>query len=306
MILSGGVVAMPTETVYGLAGNAANEMAVAKIFEVKGRPQFNPLIVHVSGLDMAERYAVFCPLARKLAHAFWPGPLTLVLRRRQKSGLSLLASAGLDTIGLRAPDHPVAQALIAATGLPLAAPSANPSGGVSPTDPHHVARSLGDKVGMILDGGRCTLGVESTIVKIHDGALTLLRPGGVTRKDLNRVTGVAILSAQTGSAPEAPGMSPSHYAPRALLRMNATTQNSGEAYLGFGDFSGNDRHSLNLSRKGDLVEASANLYAHLHVLDAMCAEHNLTGIAVAPIPLDNLGEAVNDRLTRAAAPRAKP
>lgn len=303
VIRAGGLVAMPTETVYGLAANACDDEAVARIFEAKGRPRFNPLIVHVAGLDMAAQYAEITPLAEKLAAAFWPGALTLVLPRRTDCPLSLLVSAGLDTVALRAPNHPVAQTLIAATGGALAAPSANRSGTVSPTQADHVRQSLGDAVEMILDGGPCSVGVESTIVKVDGDQAILLRPGGIARADIEAVIGAPIAAAPESAKPEAPGMLTSHYAPAARLRLDASTPMEGEAFLGFGELSGDGPCALNLSPTGNLREAAANLFAYMRKLDALCAAHGLSGIAAAPVPHEGLGEAVNDRLARAAAPR---
>ncbi|WP_425411008.1 L-threonylcarbamoyladenylate synthase [Hyphococcus sp.] len=300
-ICAGDLVAMPTETVYGLAADATDDTAVARIFEAKARPQFNPLIVHVAGVEMAQRYADFSPLALQLAQAFWPGPLTLVLPRRAGGGLSLLVGAGLDTVGLRMPDHQLARQLIETAGRPLAAPSANRSGTVSPTTAAHVRRSLGRDVDMIVDGGPCPVGVESTIIRIDGERATLLRPGGLPRSDIERVTGAPLENAAGGSI-EAPGMMTSHYAPSVTVRLNARAQNAGEAFLGFGAVSG-ARHALNLSPGGDLREAAGNLFAHLRLLDDLCTEHALHTIAAAPIPMEGLGEAINDRLQRAAAPR---
>jgi len=306
IIREGGLVAMPTETVYGLAADATDDKAVAKIFDAKGRPQFNPLIIHVASLEMAARYVEVSPLAAELAAAFWPGPLTLVLPRRADSNLSLLVSAGLDTIGVRMPNHPLAQALIREASRPLAAPSANRSGSISPTRAEHVADSLGGKVDMILDGGACPVGIESTIVKIAKNEtgverVILLRPGGVARAEIERVTGAALEDAKGGI--EAPGMMASHYAPAAAMRLNAREQKAGEAFLGFGAVEGKGSAALNLSAKGDVVEATANLFAHLRALDRMADAAGLKVIAVAPIPLEGLGEAINDRLARAAAPK---
>lgn len=295
---------MPTETVYGLAANACDDNAVARIFEAKGRPRFNPLIVHVAGLDMAAQYAEVTPLAEKLAAAFWPGALTLVLPRRTDCPLSLLVSAGLDTVALRAPNHPVAQDLIAATGRPLAAPSANRSGTVSPTHAGHVRQSLGDAVEMILDGGPCSVGVESTIVKVDGDQAILLRPGGIARADIEAVIGASLADAPKSAKPEAPGMLTSHYAPAARLRLDASAPMDGEAFLGFGALAGDGPYALNLSPAGNLREAAANLFAHIRKLDALCAAHRLSGIAAAPIPAAGLGEAINDRLARAAAPKS--
>jgi L-threonylcarbamoyladenylate synthase len=298
ILLDGGLVAMPTETVYGLAADATNDFAVARIYEAKGRPAFNPLIVHVTGLAMAGRYASVPRLAERLAIAFWPGPLTLVLPRRSDSGLSHLATAGLETVGLRAPAHSIAQALLAATGRGLAAPSANPSGSVSPTTAAHVREGLGEKVSLILDGGPCTVGIESTILKIEGAHATLLRPGGIAREAIERITGPLERAASTKI--EAPGMMQGHYAPRAALRLNAAAPRANEVFLAFGA-AGDHPYTLNLSPAGDVVEAAANLFAYLRALDALCARERLEGIAAAPVPEAGLGEAINDRLRRAAA-----
>ncbi len=302
-IRAGRLVAMPTETVYGLAADACNDDAVARIFEAKGRPRFNPLIVHVADAAMAARYAAFSPMAERLAGAFWPGPLTLVLPRRAGTGLSFLVSAGLDTVALRAPDHAIAQALIKASGRPLAAPSANRSGSVSPTAAAHVRQSLGDAVDIVLDGGPCSVGVESTIVKIEGARATLLRPGGIARAGIEAVIGAPLAAAHASPRPQAPGMLTSHYAPAAALRLNAQAPAANEAFLGFGAVSADGPHALNLSPGGDMREAAANLFAHLRRLDALCAARGISGIAAAPVPAHGLGEAINDRLARAAAPR---
>lgn len=301
IIRDGGLVAMPTETVYGLAADAMNDKAVARIFEAKGRPQFNPLIIHVSGPDMAKRYVEIPLLAEILMKEFWPGPLTLVLPRRQKSGISLLVSAGLDTIGVRMPNHPLTQALIETVDRPLAAPSANRSGTISPTRAEHVKESLGDRVDMILDGGPCPIGVESTIVKVSGGRAILLRPGGIAREEIERALGRKLEN--PSDKIEAPGMMTSHYAPNAKMRLNAREQREGEAFLGFGDVSGEGPAALNLSKSGDLTEAAANLFAYLREADRLAAKHGLKTIAAAPVPMNGLGEAINDRLARAAAPR---
>lgn len=294
ILRAGGLVAMPTETVYGLAGDATNPLAVARIFEAKGRPRFNPLIAHVLGVEQARAHAILHPLAEKLAARFWPGPLTIVAPRRGESDVAELACAGLPTIALRAPAHPAARALLAQIA-PLAAPSANRSGRISPTTAQHAAEELGGAVDLILDGGPCAVGLESTIVAIGaDGAATLLRAGGIARADIEAMTGP--LAAARAGAVDAPGMLQSHYAPRARLRLNATAPGEGEAYLGFAAF---DHGPFNLSRRGDLAEAAANLYAMLRALDATGADV----IAVAPLPHAGLGEAIADRLARAAAPR---
>lgn len=301
-ILAGELVAIPTETVYGLAADATSDRAVAKVFEAKGRPAFNPLIIHVTGLEMARRYAAFSPLAEKLATTFWPGPLTLVLPRKKDCGLSLLVSAGLDTVAIRAPNSVIARQLIEMCDRPLAAPSANRSGSISPTTAEHVRDSLGDRIRFILDGGPCRVGVESTIVKIDGDRAILLRPGGTPRDEIERLIGKT-LEAPAGGKVEAPGMMASHYAPSAPLRLNAEAPRESEAFLGFGAVAASGDAALNLSEKGDLVEAAANLFSHLRRLDALCAEKNLSGIAAAPIPMEGLGEAINDRLARAAAPK---
>lgn len=305
MILrSGGLVAMPTETVYGLAADATNDKAVAAVFEAKGRPQFNPLIVHVTDVTMAESLAEFTSLAKTLAAAFWPGPLTLVLPRRKDCALSLLASAGLDTIALRSPAHPIAHALLKAADCPLAAPSANPSGMISPTTAEHVAKGLFNKVDLILDGGPSVVGVESTIVKIEQDNAFLLRSGGLEREKIEGISGRPLQALSTDkNKPLAPGMMASHYAPASSLRLQANAPSENEAYLAFGPAPETTTHGLNLSGTSDLREAAANLFAHLHALDATCQKHGLDGIAAAPIPNRGLGEAINDRLRRAAAVR---
>ncbi|MBI1252458.1 MAG: threonylcarbamoyl-AMP synthase [Alphaproteobacteria bacterium] len=292
----GGLVACPTETVYGLAADATNPLAVARIFEAKGRPRFNPLIAHVRDLEAAERHADFTATAHALAQAFWPGPLTLALPRRADAAVCELACAGLPTIALRAPSHPVMRGLIEAAGVPLAAPSANRSGHVSATTAPHVHDDFGDALGMILDGGPAPLGVESTIVAVDKDRATLLRAGAIERSAIEALVGP--LHAHDGAGVQAPGMLASHYAPRARLRLNAAAPRDGELYLAFGAEA--RAAARNLSPSGDLTEAAANLYAHLRALDAMGAET----IAVAPIPQHGLGEAINDRLVRAAAPRA--
>lgn len=291
---AGGLVVFPTETVYGLGCDATNAAAVARLFAAKGRPQFNPLIAHVSGIAEAERHAVLHPLARKLAEAFWPGPLTLVAARRGASAVAELACAGLSTIALRAPSHPLAQALLAAFGGPIAAPSANLSGRVSATSAEHISAELRPLVDLILDDGPSPIGLESTIVAVDGEGARLLRPGAVTRESIEAIAGPL----RTGAhAIEAPGMLASHYAPRAPVRLDADSPRAGEAYLAFG--SDAPKGGLTLSARGDLAEAAANLYSHLRTLDAA----GVRAIAVAPIPNQGLGEAINDRLRRAAAPR---
>jgi L-threonylcarbamoyladenylate synthase len=295
VLRAGGLVIFPTETVYGVGCDATNPEAVARLYAAKGRPQFNPLIAHVPDLAAAEREARLHPRARALAERFWPGPLSLVLPRRPESSVAELACAGLATIALRAPSHPVARALIAAFGRPIVAPSANRSGRVSATTATHAAEDLGAAAGAVLDAGASPIGLESTIVSVDDrGSATLLRVGAVTREQIEAVTGPL---AQAGGSIEAPGMLASHYAPRARLRLDAEAPRAGEAYLAFGASA--PAGGLTLSVKGDLVEAAANLYAHLRALDATGAQV----IAVAPIPAQGLGEAIRDRLARAAAPR---
>lgn len=292
----GGLVAMPTETVYGLAADAADGEAVARLYAAKGRPSFNPLIVHVAGRDMAETCVSVTPLAAKLMDRFWPGPLTLVLPRKEDAPVSDLAGAGLDTLGVRMPDHTAAQALISAFGRPLVAPSANPSGAVSPTTAQHVVEGLGDRIDLVLDAGPCPVGVESTVLAIDGETAILLRPGGLPRAEIEALTG-PLASVGDGAPLSSPGMLKSHYAPDAALRLNAARPEDGEAFLAFGPAS--ESCTANLSRTGDLTEAAANLFALLRQLDAEGHKR----IAVAPIPMDGLGEAINDRLTRAAAPR---
>ena len=292
VLRQGGLVAFPTETVYGLGADATQGEAVARIFAAKGRPRFNPLIVHVSGLEDARTHAVFADAAEKLARAFWPGALTLVLPRRADCRLSDLVSAGLDTVALRVPDHPVARALLQAAQRPIAAPSANRSGHVSATNAAHVAADLGEKVDFILDGGDAPLGVESTVIGFDGDRPVLLRPGAIARDAIEAVVGPL---AAAGQDIQSPGQMESHYAPRAALRLNAVAAMPGEALLGFGNAPG---AALNLSPRGDLAEAAANLFAMLRALDAGAAR-----IAVSPISQHGLGEAINDRLMRAAAPR---
>jgi L-threonylcarbamoyladenylate synthase len=295
ILARGGLVAFPTETVYGLGADALNGEAVAGLFAAKGRPRFNPLIVHVESLEQASAHGEFSPAARKLAEIFWPGALTLVLPRREGSALSELVSAGLETVALRAPSHRVARDLLRAFGRPIAAPSANISGRVSATHAAHVAEGLGEKVELILDGGPAALGLESTVIGFEDGAPVLLRPGAITRGEIEAVAGTLI--AADGKI-RSPGQLQSHYAPRAALRLNAKEARPGETLLGFGDVQG---ARLNLSPRGDLKEAAANLFAMLRELDQGAA-----AIAVSPIPDQGLGETINDRLSRAAAPRNLP
>lgn len=299
LLRSGKLVAFPTETVYGLGADATSDDAVARIFDAKNRPTFNPLIVHVADTEAAADLVIFTETARRLADAFWPGPLSLVLQRRDTSPVSLLASAGLDTIAIRVPDQPTAQAILTASGIAIAAPSANASGKISPTRAAHVADSLGDAVSLIIDDGPCAIGLESTVVDCTGDTPVLLRPGGITAEQIEAVTGPLAVAADDNVTPSSPGMLESHYAPDARLRLHATSVQKGEALLSFGD------HALtgftmeqNLSNSGDLREAAANLFAMMRLLDAAAA-----AIAVMPIPDHGLGRALNDRLRRAAAPR---
>lgn len=301
---NGELVAMPTETVYGLAADATSGTAVARIFAAKGRPRFNPLIVHLPSVEAAEAIAKFTPLARRLAEAFWPGPLTLVLPRRSDTAVADLATAGLETIALRVPAHPIARDLLTAFGKPLAAPSANLSGHVSPTTAAHVAADLGDKVAVILDAGPSSIGLESTIVGFGNEAPVLLRHGGISREEIEAVIGTPLIVAKSSEdAPLAPGMLASHYAPKANLRLDAKDVRLGEALLAFGPLPPGANAAAavsNLSERGDLAEAAANLFAALRTLDAKADT-----IAVMAIPDEGLGEAINDRLRRAAAPRPR-
>jgi L-threonylcarbamoyladenylate synthase len=298
----GNLVAFPTETVYGLGANALDAAAVAKVFAAKERPRFNPLIVHVLGEDEAETHAIINASARKLMDAFWPGPLTLVLPRRTGCEIADLVSAGLDTIALRAPRHDVARALLAAAKVPIAAPSANRSGRVSPTTAAHVEAELGSLPAMVLDGGASALGLESTVLGVANDKVTLLRPGALARETIERVLGVRLAAPKTGAMPDSPGQLAAHYAPDTPLHLNVVHPLPGEALLAFGpdapEFKG---PTLNLSPDGDLTEAAANFFAALRSLDGLEA----TAIAVMPIPDKGLGEAINDRLRRAAASRAE-
>lgn len=293
----GQLVAFPTETVYGLGANALNDHAVARIYETKGRPSFNPLIVHVPSAEHAALYATLTPLATALAAAFWPGPCTLVLQRRTDCALSLLVSAGLDSVALRVPAHPVAQALLAACGLPLAAPSANRSGRISPTQATHVISEFEGSDLPIIDGGACAVGLESTVIDARGETPVVLRPGSVTEEAIFAACGIKPIRAEHAPAElHSPGMLASHYSPDCPVRLNAHSANKGEAMLGFGkEFRGD----LNLSENADLVEAAANLFAYLRKLDAA----PYSAIAIAPIPEHGLGIAINDRLRRAAAPK---
>jgi L-threonylcarbamoyladenylate synthase len=306
-LAAGGLVAFPTETVYGLGADATNGQAVAKLYAAKGRPSFNPLIVHVSDIAAARRQARFDADAERLAAAFWPGPLTLVLPKAADCPVADLATAGLESIAVRMPDHPVARDLIAALGKPVVAPSANRSGHLSPTTAAHVLADLRGRIDLVVDGGAAAVGVESTIVACLGDRPTLLRPGGLSRDAIEALLGHMLAEPEEtdlgreDEAPLAPGMLSSHYAPRARLRLDAESAAAGEALLAFGSAPSQAGHGamLNLSSRGDLVEAAANLFSHLRALDASGA----TAIAVMSVPMEGLGEAINDRLRRAAAPR---
>lgn len=298
LLRDGKLVAFPTETVYGLGADATNDDAVSALFKAKGRPSFNPLIVHVAEVAAARALVAFDERAETLAEAFWPGALTLVLPRLPDCPVVPKVSAGLPTLAVRVPAHPLAIELLRETELPIAAPSANPSGRVSPTTAQHVAEGLGDAVALILDGGPCPVGVESTVVGLSPGKATLLRPGGITREAIEALIGP--LAAPANARVEAPGMLISHYAPRLPLRLEALRPKGREALLAFGRRVPEGFAAvLNLSPTGDLAEAAANLYAYLRQLD----RPGLDGIAVMPIPDEGLGVAINDRLKRAAAPR---
>ena len=294
LIRAGHCVAVPTETVYGLAADATSGEAVARIYAAKGRPAFNPLIVHVGSLDEARMLADFSAAAERLAERYWPGPLTMVLPARADSPIAALVTAGLATVAIRVPAHPVMRALIAASGRPLAAPSANASGRISATMAEHVATSLGDRVPLILDGGSTQHGLESTIVAFAENRLLLLRPGPINAATLASAAGLSLSEAREDRI-VAPGQLASHYAPAKPLRLNARNRETGEWLIGFGTVAGDET----LSASGDLIEAAAGLFGALHRADAALAQ----AIAVAPIPDVNLGLAINDRLKRAAAPR---
>jgi L-threonylcarbamoyladenylate synthase len=297
----GALVAIPTETVYGLGADATNGEAVARIYQVKSRPQFNPLIIHVADMRAACRYVEWNDAAELLAEAFWPGPLTLVLKRRARSRISELVSAGGETLAVRVPAHPVALQLLQAFNGAIAAPSANRSGRVSPTTAQHVRDELGDDVPLIIDGGACGVGLESTVVDIAGDAPLILRPGSITREMIREVLGQDIALASilaAGTALASPGMLESHYAPSIPVRLNATHADADEALLAFGPVVPQGvAKTLNLSARGDLIEAAANLFSHLRALDDV----RYTRIAVMPIPMEGIGEAINDRLKRAAA-----
>ncbi len=305
LIKSGKLVAFPTETVYGLGGDATSNYAVANIFAAKGRPLFNPLIIHVGEIAQALEFVVMDNRAKRLAEAFWPGPLTLVLPRQADCPISLLCSAGLDTLAIRVPRHPAALALLAASGRPIAAPSANRAGRVSPTTPAHVREELEGRIDMILDGGPCSVGVESTVLDLTGPQPVLLRPGGLARESIEALIGPIITPSTDAATSEAPRPSPgllsSHYAPRVPVRLDAQEPSGGEAFLGFGPPAPGVRApDIQLSPRGDTTEAASNLFASLRALD----RPPFSGIAVMPIPDAGLGAAINDRLRRAAAPRS--
>ncbi len=293
---AGALVALPTETVYGLAADARNPEAVAAIYTAKGRPAENPLIVHVAGLDAAQALAELPPPAQALARAFWPGPLTLLAPLRADHGLAEAVTAGRSRVALRVPAHPLARAVLQAFGGPVAAPSANPSGRISPTRAAHVLAGLSGRIAAVLDGGACPVGLESTIVGFEGDAPVLLRAGGVSAEALAEALGTPLRAAAATGVLTAPGQLPSHYAPRAPLRLDVTTPAPGEIWIGFGP--GCDDAVLSLSVTGDLSEAAARLFEVLHSADALGQP-----IAVAPVPEEGLGVAINDRLRRAAAPR---
>lgn len=301
VLRAGKLVVFPTETVYGLGADATNEQAVASIFAAKGRPSFNPLIVHVADFAQLATYVDISPLAENLAEHFMPGALTLVLPRKKNAPLSWLVSAGMDTLAVRIPSHPVALALLREVNLPIAAPSANRSGSVSATTPLHVLESLGDKVDLILGAGKSPIGIESTILDITGNTPILLRQGGVTQSEIENVIGTVDVFSGHSQTPTAPGQLESHYAPNAKVRLNATKVDADEALLAFGPELGlkTTLISLNLSDRGDLHEAAANLFAMMRDLD----KPDIQSIAVMPIPETGLGIAINDRLRRAAAPR---
>ena len=292
LLRKGGLVAFPTETVYGLGADATNDAAVASIYAAKNRPDFNPLIVHFTDMGAAADAVIFDDRAKRVAQAFWPGALTLVLPRRDDCNISLLASAGLNTLAVRVPSQPIAQALFKATARPVAAPSANRSFSVSPTTATHVVDDLSGRIDLILDGGPCPVGLESTVIDLSTPLPTLLRPGGIPTEDIEAVTGP--LAAAGEGAPKSPGMLSRHYAPNRPVRLNVAVPREGEAFLAFGPNA--DNATMNLSESGDISEAAANLFAMMRILD----RDEFDGIAVAPVPEKGLGVAINDRLRRAS------
>ena len=314
ILAAGGLVAFPTETVYGLGANACDGKAVAGIFAAKDRPSFNPLISHVASRDAAFGLGIETELANILARCFWPGPLTLVLNRQPDCPVALLTTAGLDKIAVRVPANKHAQRLLQICDMPIAAPSANPSGRISPSTAHHVHAGLAGKIDLILDGGPCEDGLESTIIDCSGSAPVMLRPGGIARGAVEKAlqsAGVTValidtqtINSQTGDSqqPVAPGQLRSHYAPEASVRLNATTASATEELIGFGPVAGAGQLAMSFSQTADLREAATNLFAMLHRADAVTSGTGRT-IAIAPIPDDGIGEAINDRLRRAAAPR---
>jgi len=298
---AGDILSFPTETVYGLGADATNNKAVAKIFAAKKRPNFNPLIVHVSDAIKARRYVIMNTLAQKLATSFWPGPFTMVLPLKKNNGLSNLITAGMDTVAVRVPKHKIAQELLHIFDGPIAAPSANKSGKISPTTAAHVDSEFFNELDMIIDGGVCEKGLESTIVQVNENGITLLRPGNVTQEDIEKVAGQSVkINELQSDSPIAPGQLKSHYAPNAGMRLNVLKPKSGEAYLSFGH-NVETSNSLNLSPSGNLIEAAANLFSMMRSLDHL----KIKTIAVAPIPAVGLGVAINDRLERAAAAKGQ-
>ncbi len=300
LLRAGRLVAFPTETVYGLGANATDDRAVAEIYAAKGRPSFNPLIVHLPDCDAAAKYGVMGPVARKLADAFWPGPLSLVLTCRSEHPVSKLVTAGLPSVAIRVPELPLARDLLQRAAVPIAAPSANLSGKISPTRASHVRDALAGRIAAVLDGGDCAVGLESTILDLTADKPHLLRPGGISVEQIETVIGCTLEQGVTGAVrPISPGLLASHYAPGAAVVLSQNTRPEGALWLGFGpDCPSAD---LTLSATGDLIEAAANLFEALHHLDAMARDGQI--IAVAPIPTTGLGLAINDRLNRAAAPR---
>lgn len=301
LLRQGELVSFPTETVYGLGADAENNIAVAKIFSAKNRPNFNPLIVHLADVNLASKYVQMNELSKKLAKAFWPGPFTMVLPLNEGSNLSDLITAGLDTVAIRVPENNTAHSLLNQFNGPIAAPSANKSGHISPTTAYHVDGEFGPELSMIIDGGPCEKGIESTIVEVKDDQVILLRPGNVTEDDIKKITGMNVNAhVENAKAPNAPGQLKSHYAPETSMRLNVTSPESREGYLAFGPAPVGE-NILNLSPTGDLTEAAANLFSMMRELDQL----KLSAIAVAPIAETGLGRAINDRLKRAAAPKDK-
>ncbi|MEM9583283.1 MAG: L-threonylcarbamoyladenylate synthase [Pseudomonadota bacterium] len=296
LLCDGALVAFPTETVYGLGADATRDISVARIFEAKNRPSFNPLIVHLPDMAAVERLVVFDAAARALAKAFWPGPMSLVLPLRPEAGLSDLVTAGLGTVALRVPSHPLAQEVLRAAGRPIAAPSANPSGKISPTTAAHVMDGLRGRIDAVIDGGACAVGLESSI--FGGDPITMLRPGGVTREQAEEVLGKRLATPQDQTTPNAPGQLASHYAPDAGVRLNVAAKGH-VPHLGFGAGAAD----LNLSAAGDMLQAAAHLFGMLREMDALAHAAGVDYFTVAPVPMDGIGLAINDRLNRAAAPR---